>query len=161
AEGRRRADRFTIDAAAAADAGIASRRLDAGAKRRQPQRALDLGGDRPGAVALIIGDVLQRGTAQAPPRRQERGSLQTIGLAGAIRPDKGHHVAPRIQGSPAIVAEVRQRQAMNAGRGHVEIISSSCPALCRASTSFWLQDFPAPSLPGSKTWMAGTSPAMT
>jgi hypothetical protein len=29
---------------------------------------------------------------------------------------------------------------------------SSCPALCRASTSF---------LSRSKTWMAGTSPAMT
>src|SRR5262249_18287793 len=28
----------------------------------------------------------------------------------------------------------------------------SCPALCRASTSFW---------PKIKTWMAGTSPAMT
>src|ERR1700677_3868129 len=30
---------------------------------------------------------------------------------------------------------------------------SSCPALCRASTSSWRL--------GSKTWMAGTSPAMT
>src|SRR6202011_5856168 len=57
----------------------------------------------------------------------------------------------RLQPRGAIVAEMREGEAMNARGGHVDAISSSCPALCRASTPF---------LP-SKTWMAGTSPAMT
>jgi hypothetical protein len=45
---------------------------------------------------------------------------------------------------PSFVAGLDQR---------VGIIDSSCPALCRASTSCFLD--------AAKTWMAGTSPAMT
>ena len=71
AERRGRGHRFAVDAAAPADRGIGHRRIDAGAERRQPQRALDFGGNRPRAIALIVGNVLKVGAAQPTARRQE------------------------------------------------------------------------------------------
>ena len=70
AEGRGGADILAVDAAAAARGGFPAWRLDAGAERGEPQRALDLGGDRPGAVALVVGDIFQRGATQASAGRE-------------------------------------------------------------------------------------------
>ena len=71
AEGGGGGDRLAVDAAAAARRSVAERRLDAGPERGQAQRALDLSGYRPGTVALIVGDVFQRGAAKPAARRQE------------------------------------------------------------------------------------------
>src|SRR5258706_8434638 len=111
-----RADRLAVDAAAAAyPVAIAMWRIDAGAERGKAERALDFGRYRPGAVALVVGDIFQRRTAQAAARRQERDRLQAIGLAGAVRPDQRHDIRARRHARRAIVAEVRERQAMDAG----------------------------------------------
>ena len=67
----------------------------------------------------IVGDVVERGAAQAASGRQKRDRLDAIGLAGAVRPHQHHHVAARLQARRAIIAEVRQRQAVDAGGGHV------------------------------------------
>src|SRR5207244_2136254 len=93
AEGGGGGDWLAVDAAAAARRGLTARRLDAGAERRQAQRALDFGGHRPGTVALIVGDVLQRGAAEPAARRQQRDRLQAIGLARAVRSDQRDHIA--------------------------------------------------------------------
>jgi len=63
--------------------------------------------------------------------------------AGSFSPSAGvtKHEAPRLRGTSP--------DSVRAGKGSV---MSSCPALCRASTSC---------LTWPKTWMAGTSPAMT
>ncbi len=120
AERGRRAHRLAVDAAAPAGRGrLAAGRVEAGAERGQTQRALDLGGDRPGAVALIVGDVFQRGAPKPASRRQKRDRLEAIGLAGAVRPDQHHDVAARLQTRRAIIAEVRQRQPVDAGGGHL------------------------------------------
>ena len=67
---------------------VAGRRLDAGAERREPERALDLGRHRPGAVALAEGDLVERGAAQAAPGREQRDRFEQVGLAGAVRADE-------------------------------------------------------------------------
>ena len=64
---------------------LAGRRLDAGAERGKAEHALDLGRDRPGAVAFGEGDFVERGAAQAASGRQERDRLDQVGLAGAVR----------------------------------------------------------------------------
>ena len=71
---------------------LGRRRLDAGAERGEPERALDVGRHRPRAVAFREGDLLERGAAQPAPGRQERDRLDQVGLAGAVRPDQ--HDAP-------------------------------------------------------------------
>ena len=123
---------------------VRARRVDAGAERGEPQRALDLRRHRPGAVALVVGDIFQRGAPQAAARRQERDRLDAIGLAGPVRPDQRHHVSRRLEPRRPIIAKMRQRQALNAGGGHFSSVIAGHP---RSQ---------AP-----KTWMAGTSPAMT
>ena len=119
AERRRRGHRFAVDTAApAARGGIGRRRVDAGAERGQSQRALDFGGNRPRAVALIVGNVLQHRPAQPATRRQKRNRLDAIGFSGAVRARQHHHVAPRLKARRAIVAEMRELEAVNAGSGH-------------------------------------------
>ena len=82
-----RSDRFTIDPAFALhQRAVFGRPLDAGAERGEPQRALDLGGHRPGAVALVERHLLERGAAQTAARREKRNGLDQIGLARAVRP---------------------------------------------------------------------------
>ena len=89
-----------------------------GAERREPKRALDLGRHRPGAVALVVGDIFQRGAAQAPAGREIRDRLQAIGLSGAVEATSAI-MSPRAAiPARAIIAEMRQRQAMDAGWGH-------------------------------------------
>ena len=119
AEGGGRTHRLAVDPAAPAGAAVfLAGCVDAGAQRRQSQLALDFGGHRPGAVALIVGDILQRGAAQTASRRQKRDRLQAVGLAGAVRTDQHHHVAARLQARRAIVAEMREAETMDAGGGH-------------------------------------------
>ncbi len=48
--------------------------IDTGAERGKPERALDLGRHRPGAVALVVGDILQR-RATRRPRPGERNEI--------------------------------------------------------------------------------------
>ena len=111
AERGRRTDRLAVDPAAPAGGAVfISRRIDPGAERGKPQRALDFGGDRPGTVALIVGDILQRRAPQAASRRQKRDRLEAIGLAGAVRPHQHHDVAARLHASRPIIAKMRQRQ---------------------------------------------------
>ena len=101
AEGGGGTDRLAVDPAAPAGRrAFAAGRVDAGAERGEAERAFDLGGHRPGAVALDIGDVVERGAAQAAAGRQKRDRLDAVGLAGAVRPDQHHHVAARSAGSP-------------------------------------------------------------
>ena len=135
AEGGGGTDRLAVDPAAPAGGGaFAAGRVDAGAERGKAERALDLGGHRPGAVALDIGDIVERGAAQAPSGRQKRDRLDAIGLAGAVRPHQHHHVAARLRDSPrdncgsasgvrrwmreAVMAEKRRSSSLSpCGRG--------------------------------------------
>ena len=58
-------DRLAIDAAATGRGlPFAARWLDAGAQRCEPERALGFRRHRPGAVALVVGDILKRGAPQ-------------------------------------------------------------------------------------------------
>src|ERR1700723_2271725 len=112
-------DRFAVDPAAPAGGGrLDARRIDAGAERCEAERALDLGGYRPRAVALIIRDIVKGGAAQSPSGRQERDRLDTIGLAGPVGADQRDHVAARLQARRAIIAEMREGKTMNPGGGH-------------------------------------------
>ena len=86
--------------------------------------------DRPGAVTLIVGDILQRRAPQAASRREKRDRLQAIGLAGAVRPHQHHHIAPRLHARRAIIAEVREREAVDTRGGHA---NPSLPGLTRQS----------------------------
>src|SRR5581483_2740700 len=60
----------------------------------------------------------QGGAAQAAAGREERDRLQAIGLAGTVGPDQRDHVRLHIHARRAIAAEMRQRQAVDAGWGH-------------------------------------------
>src|SRR5712671_2080955 len=136
AKRRRRTHRLAIDPAAPAGGShFAAGGVDAGAERCQPQRAFDLGGYRPRAIALIVGDIVERRAAQTASGREKRDRLDTIGLAGAVWPDQHDHLTARLQARRAIIAEMREGEAVDAGGGHRETILSSCPASCRASTS--------------------------
>src|SRR5262249_40365807 len=66
----------------------------------------------------VVGDIFQRGAAQASSWREEGDRLEAIGLAGAVGADEGYHVATRLQSRRAIVAEMREVEAMNARGGH-------------------------------------------
>ena len=117
AERRGRRHRLAVDPAAPAGGGrLNARRIDAGAERREAERALDLGGHRPRAVALVIRDIVKGGAAQAASRRQKRDRLDAIGLAGAVRAHQHHHVTARLKARRAIIAEMREGKAMRSGR---------------------------------------------
>jgi len=91
----------------------------------------------------------QRGAPQATPRREKRYRLQAIGLAGPVRSHERHDIPARLHARRAIIAEMRQREPMDAGGGHV--LSFVMPGLVPGIHVF----------AASKMWMAGTSPAMT
>ncbi len=112
-------DRLAVDPAAPHRRGVlGGSRVDPGAERGQPQRALDLGRHRPGAVALVVGQILQGGAAQPAPRRQQRNRLQAIGLAGAVGAHQHHQVGGRAHARRAVAAEMCQGEAADAGSGH-------------------------------------------
>ena len=72
AEGCRRPDRLTVDAAAPADrCRLAVQRIDTGAECRKAERAFHFRGYGPRSIALNIGGVIERGAAQPAARRQE------------------------------------------------------------------------------------------
>ena len=145
AERRRRGHRLAVDAAApAGGSSLEARGIDAGAERGKPKGAFDLGGDRPRAVALIVGDIFESGAAQTAPRRQKRDRLDAIRLSGAVRAYQRHHVTARLKARRAIVAEVREREAVNAGGGHGYL---SLPGLTRRPTCL-LQDVDGRDEPG-------------
>ena len=133
AECRGRTNRLPIDPATPAG-GRAFRAggVDPGAERRQSQRALDLGGDSPGTVALDVGDILERRAPQAAPGREKRDRLQAIGLAGAVRSHQYHQIPARLHARRTVIAELRQREAMDAGGGHVSVVIAGLdPAIHR------------------------------
>ena len=95
-----RADRSRGRSGSAALVAAASSpaRIDAGAERRQAERALDLGRDRPGAVALIVGDIVERGAAQAAARATEtRSPPGRLVLPAPFGADQHHEIAPTSQ----------------------------------------------------------------
>ena len=92
---------------------VLGRPLDAGAERGEPQRAFDFGGNRPGAVALAEGDLLERGAAQPAAGREKRNGLDQIGLAGAVRPDEHDRLGAGFERRRAVVAEIGERQAVD------------------------------------------------
>ena len=94
------------------------RRVDAGAKRGKAAFALDLGGDRPRAIALIVGNVFERGAAQSASRRQKRDGFKTVGLARAVRPDQRDEIAGRMQARRAVITEMREAETQDTGDGH-------------------------------------------
>src|SRR6202041_128519 len=113
--------RLAVDAAApAGSGGLDARRIDPGAERCEAERALDLGGYRPRAVALIIRDIVKGGAAQAASGRQKRDCLDAIGLAGAVRADQRDHGTARLKARRAIIAEMREDKAVGGGGGHGE-----------------------------------------
>jgi hypothetical protein len=114
-----RTHRLAVDPAApAGGSGLIGRRIDAGAERGEADLAFNLGGDGPRAVALDVGDVVQRGAAQPAAGGEEGDCFEAIGLAGAVRPDQHDHVAARVERRRAIIAKVGEGQAMDAGGGH-------------------------------------------
>jgi hypothetical protein len=78
---------------------------------------------------LIIRDIVKGRAAQAASGRQKRDRLDAIGLAGAVRADQRDHVTARFKARRAIIAEMRQGKAMNAGGGHTisVVIAGSKP----------------------------------
>jgi hypothetical protein len=84
--------------------------------------AFDLGGYRPGAVALIVGDVFERRAAQAASGREKRDRLDAVGFAGSVRANQRHHVTARLKARRAIITEVRKGEAVDAGGGHMKLI---------------------------------------
>ena len=114
-EGCGRGNRLAINPAFAHKrrGAVVERPLDPGAQRSKPQRALDLGGDRPRAVALAEGHLIERRPAQTAAGREERNGLDQIGLAGAIRPDQHDRLLAGFEAGRVVVAEIVQRQATN------------------------------------------------
>ena len=102
--------------------GVASSRggrLDAGAERREPERAFELG-RRPPRTPSPSANATSSSVARRSPRpgREKRDRLEQIGLAGAVRADQHDRlVARRSSARRAIAAEIRQRQAADAGGG--------------------------------------------
>jgi hypothetical protein len=112
-------DRLAVDAAFAADARFVGEwPLDSRAERREAQRALELGGDRPSAVPLRERHLLERRAAQSAPRRQIGDRLDQVGLARAVRTDQNGKLRLDAQACGAVAAEIRQRQAADAGGAH-------------------------------------------
>ena len=100
-ERRGRADRLAVDPAFALDCrAVLDRPFDPGAERRQPQRALDFGGDRPGTVALAERHLIERGAAQAAAGRKERNRFDQIGFAGAVRRRPARSSLRRLRATP-------------------------------------------------------------
>jgi hypothetical protein len=111
-EGRGRCDGLPIDAVFALDGRVVVKRpFDAGAERCEPQRALDLGGDRPRAVALGKCHFIERGAAQAAAGREKRNGFDQVGLAGAVRTDEHDHRRVDFKRGRVIVAEIVEGQA--------------------------------------------------
>ena len=118
-EGRGRADRLAVDPAAPRGLRALGRRLDPGAERGSAERALDLGRDRPGAVALARCHFLERGAAQAAAGREKRDRLQEIGLARAVRAQQHDGSITDLELGAAIGAEILEPQPQDprAARG--------------------------------------------
>ena len=113
-EGCGRADRLAVNPALALDHdAVLGRPFDAGTERRQAQRALDLGGDRPRAVALAECDFLERGAAQTAAGREEGNGLDQIGFAGAIGTDQHDGLRADLERRRVVVAEISQREPAN------------------------------------------------
>jgi hypothetical protein len=62
--------------------------IDAGAKLHLALGTFDGRGDRPGAIAIACGYILERCTPQAPSRREKRYRFQNIRLPRTIRAEK-------------------------------------------------------------------------
>ena len=79
-ESRGRSDRFAVDAVFALDGSFVGRgAFNSGAERGKPERALDFGGNRPGAVALVESDLLDRRAAKtAAGARNEIASMRFV-----------------------------------------------------------------------------------
>ena len=118
-QGRDRHGGLAVDAALAGNRSILRcGRLDPGAQGGEPERAVDVGGDRPRAVAFLKRDLIERGAAQPASRGQERDRFDQIGLAGAVGPDQHDGRGRELNLGRAVAAEIRQGQSANAGGAH-------------------------------------------
>ena len=119
---RGRADRLTIDPAfALCCRTVLGRSLDPSAERGETKRALDLGSDGPGTVALVERHFLERGAAQTAARREKRNRFDQIGLAGAVWPIEHDRCGVRLECRRMIIAEIAERQAADTGGSHGKI----------------------------------------
>ena len=92
---------LAVDPAFARDRRVRRGCLDPGADSGEPERAVDLGCHRPGAVAFLERDLIQGGAAQATSGRQERDRLDQIGLAGAVGPDQHDRPGAKARSGPS------------------------------------------------------------
>jgi len=125
-----RGDRLAIDPALPRARGaFRSRRLDAGPERGKPEHAFDLGGYRPGAVALGESDLFQGGAAQAAARHQKRHCLDQVGLAGAIGAGQHDEIGGGFEVRRVVAAEIAQRQAADRSGGHGSMLLAAMAGL--------------------------------
>ena len=118
-ERRCRSRRLAVDAVFADRRRVGvRRRLDAGTERREAERAVDLGRDRPGAVALIESELAHVGAAQPAARREQRDRFEEVRLAGAVRPDQHDEIAANCDIRRVVAAEIGKRQSADAGFHH-------------------------------------------
>jgi hypothetical protein len=116
---RGRRNRLAVDAALARGRrDVADRRFDAGSKRRETERALDVARRRPRAVTFGKSQLVERRASQAAPGRQQRDRFDQIGLSGAVRSRQHDQRRADVDLRRAVAAEVAQRQAADAGGGH-------------------------------------------
>jgi hypothetical protein len=85
------------------------------------------------------------------PRRGQHDRLSDIARAGWLGRDRGVGGTRVSAAFFRLISRSRNHRSISILRAKLEM-HSSCPGLSRAPTSY---------LPGQKTWMAGTSPAMT
>src|SRR5690606_38708454 len=107
---------------------------DAGPEQHLPKRAIDLGGNRPGAVAFGRRHILEGRAAKAAARRQERYGFQNVGLARPIRAKKERGAAFEIEGRLPVRAEVREFELQYAGVSD-HVVSCGTPAHTRIGNS--------------------------
>jgi hypothetical protein len=95
----------------------------------------------------------RRAIASSPWRRSDREPTIPPRRSARHRPSLGEGDFSQTSGAPRRGIARAWLFEICIGRYRAISSRSSCPALCRASTSL--------KLPASKTWMAGTSPAKT
>jgi len=84
-----------------------------GTELNRAKRAFDLGGNRPGTLALASRDFFEGCPSQSAAGREKRNRFEKIGLAGAVRPDQYDRAAAGADVELAIRAEIRELQTTN------------------------------------------------
>jgi hypothetical protein len=88
--------------------------IDAGAKLHLALGTFDGRGDRPGAIAIACGYILERCAPQAPSRREKRYRFQNIRLPRTIRTEKNDRATADDEFGTRIRSEIRELKPSNA-----------------------------------------------